>query len=212
MSGESPADQNEPAAEWADTTSLLPNPRNAELRDNASAVPMVMASIAELGFGAPLVARRSNRMLIAGHTRLEAARRLELPRVPVRFLDIDQDRADLLMLADNRLGEKATWRDAGLRAASERFGPNAMALAGWSADEVATWKPIEPIGGWPSMTGQLSHAITFYFTEDEKRDVTAAIEQAVAASGKTGTAQRGTVLAEMARVWLAAHDNVPPAT
>lgn len=182
---------------------MVPNPRNAELRDNVAAVPMVMASIAELGFGAPLVARRANRMLIAGHTRLEAARRLGLPRVPVRFLDIDQDRADVLMLADNRLGEKATWRDAGLRAASERFGADRMAVAGWTPDEVAAWKPIEPIGGWPSMNGQLSHAITFYFTEDEKRDVMAAVEAAVAASGKTGTAQRGTVLAEMARAWLA---------
>jgi len=138
---DSSALQKDPAAEWADVASLVPNPLNAELRDNEASIPLVMASISELGFGAPLVARKANRMLIAGHTRLEAAKRLGWDAVPCRFMDIEQDAADKLMLADNRLGEKASWRDAGLKMAAERFGLDAMALAGWKASEIPGWKP-----------------------------------------------------------------------
>lgn len=135
------APQKEPAAEWADPGSLIPNPLNQELRDNEAAIPGVMASIEAFGFGAPLVARQANRMLIAGHTRLEAAKRLALKQIPVRFLDIDQDQADLLMMADNRLGERAGWRAAGVKAAAERFGLQAMALAGWQEREIPGWRP-----------------------------------------------------------------------
>jgi DNA modification methylase len=97
----------EAAAEWVPIDALVPwadNPRR-----NDKAVAEVAGSIRRFGFGAPIVARKADRVVIAGHTRLLAARTLGLDRVPVRYLDIDPVEARLLSLADNKLGEIAEW-------------------------------------------------------------------------------------------------------
>lgn len=84
--------------EWAD------NPRQ-----NADAVKDVARSIRRFGFASPIIARRENGEIIAGHTRYLAAKRLRLKEVPVRYLDIDEREAHALALADNKLGEAAKW-------------------------------------------------------------------------------------------------------
>lgn len=95
------------AAEWVNPSELLPWAKNP--RKNSEAVEPVMASIQEFGFGAPIVARQETREIIAGHTRWLAAQKLGLERVPVRFLDITEEQAHRLALADNKLGEISTW-------------------------------------------------------------------------------------------------------
>jgi DNA modification methylase len=102
-------DANEAAAEWVPVDRLRAwkdNPRR-----NQHAVSHVAASIRRFGFGAPILARRENGEVIAGHTRLLAARELGLERVPVRFLDLDPADAHLLALADNKTAELADWDD-----------------------------------------------------------------------------------------------------
>jgi len=100
-------DVSEPAAEWVSVDALTAwkdNPRR-----NENAIPEVMASIRRFGFASPIIARREDGEVIAGHTRLEAARRLGLDRVPVRYMDLDPVDAHLLALADNKVGEIAEW-------------------------------------------------------------------------------------------------------
>ena len=97
------------AAEFVDVSTLDPWSENP--RRNEEAVGEVAKSIARFGFGAPLVVRTQDRMIIAGHTRFAAAQRLGLSRVPVRFLDISENEAKALALADNALGELALWAD-----------------------------------------------------------------------------------------------------
>jgi site-specific DNA-methyltransferase (adenine-specific) len=104
----------EAAAEWVPLQALRPwadNPRR-----NDDAVAAVAQSIQRFGFGAPILARRVNGEIIAGHTRWKAAQQLGLDRVPVRFLDLDPVDAHLLALADNRLSEDASWNDEMLSA------------------------------------------------------------------------------------------------
>ena len=103
---------HEPAAVWLPIDKLSPWGQNP--RQNDSAVDEVSASIKRFGFGAPIVARKEDGMVIAGHTRLRAAQRLGLDRVPVRFLDLDPADAKLLAIADNKVGEIAEWDDAKL--------------------------------------------------------------------------------------------------
>ncbi len=101
------AQPTEPAAVWVPIGELRPwigNPRK-----NSDAVKAVADSIRKFGFGTPLVARREDRQIIAGHTRLLAARRLGLTHVPVRYLNLSAEDAQLLALADNKLGEIAEW-------------------------------------------------------------------------------------------------------
>ena len=97
----------EPAAEFVSIESLKPWAQNP--RTNEHAVESIADSIARFGFGAPIVARRQDSRVIAGHTRLKAAQRLGLEQVPVRFLDLSESEASALALADNKLAELAEW-------------------------------------------------------------------------------------------------------
>lgn len=94
---------------WMDIAQLKAWENNP--RKNDAAVDGVAKSIQKFGFGAPILARKHNLEVIAGHTRLKAAAKLGLHKVPVRILDLDADQAHLLALADNRLGENAEWDD-----------------------------------------------------------------------------------------------------
>jgi ParB-like chromosome segregation protein Spo0J len=104
----------ESAAEWVPIAALKPWANNP--RANERAVADVVQSIRRFGFGAPILARRANGEVIAGHTRLKAAAHLGLDRVPVRYLDLDPADAHLLALADNKLAELADWDDTMLGA------------------------------------------------------------------------------------------------
>jgi len=101
-----------PAAVWEPLTALKPWAANP--RDNNKAVAEVAKSIRRFGWGAPIVANRRDGEIIAGHTRFAAAERLKLDQVPVRWLDLDPADAHALALADNKVGEVATWDDATL--------------------------------------------------------------------------------------------------
>lgn len=78
-------------------------------RHNDHAVAEVAKSIKRFGFASPIIARKEDNMVIAGHTRLAAARQIGLNKVPVRFVDLDPTEAQLLALADNKIGEIADW-------------------------------------------------------------------------------------------------------
>lgn len=123
------------AAEWVPLESLRAWDRNP--RRNDPAVDKVAESISRFGFAAPIVARRENGEIIAGHTRYKAARKLGLTRVPVRFIDLDEEEAHKLALADNRLGEIAEWDVAALSTALDDLPVEDVLLAGWTEDEVA---------------------------------------------------------------------------
>ncbi len=106
MSKPKPKD-GESAAEWIDAGSLVPWEGNPRI--NGHAVDRIAASITEFGWAEVIVARRANNMIIAGHTRLKAAQKLGMTRVPVRFLDVDDRQARKLALAANKLGELSVW-------------------------------------------------------------------------------------------------------
>ena len=78
-------------------------------RINDDAVDAVAASIREFGFAQPIVVDTDS-VIIVGHTRLKAAQKLGLERVPVvvaSHLTPDQVRA--YRIADNRTAELAEW-------------------------------------------------------------------------------------------------------
>src|SRR5687767_227792 len=89
---------------------LIPYARNP--RRNARAIATVAASLKEFGWRQPLVVDE-DMVILAGHTRLEAARQLGLSSAPVhiaRGLTPAQARAYRLM--DNRASENAEWDEA----------------------------------------------------------------------------------------------------
>jgi DNA modification methylase len=81
---------------------LKPDPANAR-NISRSELDALTRSIREFGFVQPLLARRLDAVVIGGHQRLLAARRLGLKVVPVIWLDLSQEEARLLGLALNRI-------------------------------------------------------------------------------------------------------------
>jgi len=75
----------------------------------------VAASIAEFGWTNPILVG-ANRIIIAGHARLLAARKLRMTEVPVIVLDhLSETQRRALVLADNRLAMNAGWDEEMLR-------------------------------------------------------------------------------------------------
>ena len=82
------------------------NPRN-----NDEAVESTANSIREFGWQQPIVVDNDH-VVIVGHTRLRAAKRLGLETVPVVVAsNLTQEQADAYRLADNKTGELAEWDD-----------------------------------------------------------------------------------------------------
>ncbi len=115
---------------------LIPYARNAKQHSDAH-VAQIAASIAEFGWGAPILVDGQNNV-IAGHGRLLAARKLGMAEVPVVAMEHLTDiQRKALILADNKIGENASWDDAllGLELAELQDAGFDLALTGFSADE-----------------------------------------------------------------------------
>ena len=92
---------------------VVPYARNP--RKNAGAVAKVMASIKEYGFRQPIVVDAEH-VVVVGHTRLEAARRLKMTHVPVHVArELTAQQAKAYRLADNRTHEEAEWDEVLLK-------------------------------------------------------------------------------------------------
>jgi DNA modification methylase len=117
---------------------LLPYVRNARQHSDEQ-IAQIAASIAEFGFVNPILIGADG-VLVAGHGRLAAARKLGLPTVPVVVLDhLTPTQRRALVLADNRLAELATWDDALLRIELEALQDDGfdLDLTGFDADALA---------------------------------------------------------------------------
>lgn len=99
------AGTDEKAAEYVALSALKPwakNPKSIESKD----VRELARAIRRFGFGPPIVARRENGEIIAGHLRYAAAKHLKLATVPVRFMDLPAGEAHAMALADTKLHER----------------------------------------------------------------------------------------------------------
>jgi DNA modification methylase len=120
------------------TTKLVPYARNARTHSDAQ-VAQIAASIAEFGFTNPILVGIDG-VIVAGHGRLAAARKLGLERVPVIVLDhLTPTQRRALVLADNRLAELSTWDDALLHIELEALQDEGfdLDLTGFDADALA---------------------------------------------------------------------------
>lgn len=82
-------------------------------RDNAGAVPAVIESFKRYGFIKPIICDKDY-VIIAGHTRYIAAFQLGLTQVPVVISEMDEEKAKLFRIADNKLAEKSEFDEDAL--------------------------------------------------------------------------------------------------
>lgn len=146
--------------EYRDTADLLPYANNPRLNDGA--VDAVAASIKEFGFKVPIVVD-SDGVIVTGHTRLKAAKKLGLDTVPVIVADdLTPEQVKAFRLADNKTGELAQWDFAKLEIELDgideidmgEFGfddvdfgdlDSDSGLAGSGEDEDVPEPPVEPV-------------------------------------------------------------------
>lgn len=83
---------------------LIPYERNAKQHDERQ-VKNLMKSITDFGFTQPLVIDKDN-VIVIGHGRYEAAKRLGLPEVPcIKREDLTDKEVKQLRILDNKLNE-----------------------------------------------------------------------------------------------------------
>ena len=86
---------------------LIPYEKNP--RKNDKAVEYVANSIKEFGFKVPIVIDKNN-VIVAGHTRLKASKKLRIKEVPCIIADdLDEEKIKAFRLADNKVSELAEW-------------------------------------------------------------------------------------------------------
>jgi DNA modification methylase len=88
-------------------TDIKPYEKNPRVNDDA--VDAVAASLKEFGFRQPLVVDAEG-VIIVGHTRWKAAKKLGLAKVPVHVAtDLPPEKVKAYRIADNQTGELADW-------------------------------------------------------------------------------------------------------
>ena len=119
-----------------DIDSLCPDPANPRRISDAE-LESLTRSLREWGFVQPVLVRRADNVVIGGHQRLLAARRLGMKMVPVTFLDLTIEQARTLNLALNKIS--GSWDNellARILADLHSLETLDLALTGFDEDEL----------------------------------------------------------------------------
>ena len=118
---------------------LIPYARNARTHSDEQ-VAQIAGSLAEFGFNNPCLVDEQG-VLIAGHGRVLAARRLGLETVPVIVLaHLSETQKKAFRIADNKLALNASWNDELLRLEIEELQvlDFDLGLTGFGGEELET--------------------------------------------------------------------------
>ena len=117
---------------------LIPYVNNP--RDNSAAVDAVASSIAEFGFKVPIIVDR-NSVVVTGHTRLQAAKKLGLAEVPVLMADdLSDAQVKAFRIADNKVSSQAGTRNCWKRNSRPSRTPEELTWVS-SASQRMSWTP-----------------------------------------------------------------------
>ena len=185
--------------QWRPIDDVHPYPNNP--RNNDEAVEYVANSIREFGWQQPIVVDTDG-TIIAGHTRLKAAKRLGMETVSVVVADnLTPAQVNAYRLADNKVAEAATWDMEALAVELEGLEVDFdMTMfdfdAGISIDGFGEDFEL-PDGDEPNLK-----KITAYFSQEQYEQVTSAIEkvkrQGIASDGGNVS---GNAIYEIVRQW-----------
>ena len=108
---------------------LIPYENNP--RKNDEAVDKVALSISAFGFKVPIVIDANN-VIVTGHTRLKAAKKLGIKTVPcIKADDLTDEQIKAFRLADNKVAEFSEWDEEKLMQELEEMGDIDMSLYGF---------------------------------------------------------------------------------
>ncbi len=110
-------------------------------------IDKIIKSFGEFGWTNPVLVTKDN-MIIAGHARVEAARKAKIKKVPVIYLPFDGKKALMYAVADNKLAELADWdftklSDLIVDLDSENFDLELTGFDMSEIEELMNWTPKE---------------------------------------------------------------------
>lgn len=166
------------------------------------AIDRVAASIKEFGWKQPIVVD-SDMVIIAGHTRLLAAKKLGYETVPVLVAsDLSPEKARAYRLADNKTNESSDWDYNLLGLELEGLDDIDMSMFGFSMDEF----DVDDFGEDFNLSdGDKSEIVQMSFVLHQRQ--ADAIKSAMALAGESeetfgNTNSNGNKLYEVIRQWL----------
>ena len=122
---------------------IKPWPRNPRRNHDVDAIAR---SIESFGYLNPIIVQAKTYRVIAGHGRLAALRKSGVDKAPVIVADLDDQKADLYTLADNKLAELSEWDFSTMADLLLEFDEKNLdtSLLGFSEEEVEqimNWTP-----------------------------------------------------------------------
>lgn len=134
---------------------LIPYVRNARTHSEDQ-IAQIAASIAEFGFVNPVLIGADD-VIVAGHGRVLAAKRLGLTEVPVIVLDhLSEAQRRALVIADNKIAENAGWDEAMLRAELAALRESAFDLGVLGFSDADLGRILDSIGGAASLGSEVA--------------------------------------------------------
>lgn len=97
-------------SELALLDAVRPHPKNPRQGDTGA----IHESIQANGFYGAIIAQKSTGFILAGNHRWQAARQAGATEIPVTWVDVDDDHALRILLADNRTNDLASYDDNAL--------------------------------------------------------------------------------------------------
>ena len=152
--GLNPPDSLMPTFERNDIITLPINrviPYSKNPRKNDETIPILMQSIESFGFNVPIIIDSEN-IVVAGHARLIAAKRLNMTEIPcIRVTDLSAEQVKAFRLADNKTAEVAKWNENLLKAEMKSiksidfkpFGFKPLEFTGYEEDKTKEGKLAE---------------------------------------------------------------------
>ncbi len=110
ISGETPRHPGLDGCVWVPVDSVEPHPENARQGD----IGVIAESLRVNGIYRPIVVQESSNLILKGNNTWQAVRSLGWDTIPVTFVDVTDDEAARIMLADNRLADKAGYYNTAL--------------------------------------------------------------------------------------------------
>jgi len=131
---------------------IRPHPRNPREGD----VGAIHESIEANGFYGSILAQKSTGFILAGNHRHQAAMQQGAEQIPVTWVDVDDDHALRILLADNRTNDVASYNEDELANILQELAHNTGTLAGTGYDGDALDELLEDLGREPQTTEGLT--------------------------------------------------------
>ena len=180
---------------------LKPYDKNPRRNDNA--VDAVAKSIEEFGFKVPIIIDKGN-VIVAGHTRLKAAQKLGLEKIPCIVADdLTPEQIKAFRLADNKTAELADWDFEKLDEELKSLATELIAEFSFELPNQEEIIPVEEKAIKPTSNEKIFETITFVFDVEQKSVVEAALKIASLEVKDTfgNNNVKGNALYEVARQW-----------